>query len=106
MLGGEELQQLLKGHRREWNSNAHSLSIVKELELQYCEHKGLNPIWATQEGLARHQTRYDAPTGRGEYTKYRQPSLEAQVASISDPIAYSSHDLVDAFAAVTRPPKN
>lgn len=97
--GEEELQRLLKQHRLEWNSNAHSLSVVEDLELQYCDHRGLNLTWAVREGLARHKTRYDAPAETGEYVEYPQPSLEAQVASMADLIAYSTHDVEDALLA-------
>jgi dGTPase len=97
--GEDELKQLLKPSKLKWNSNAHSLRVVEELELQYCGYRGLNLTWAVREGLARHKTTYDAPTQDGEYMKYRQPSLEAQVASIADLIAYSTHDIEDALLA-------
>ncbi len=97
--GEQELQRLLKEHGLEWNANAHSLSVVEELELQYCEHHGLNLTWATQEGLARHRTRYDLPAETGEYAQYRQPSLEAQVGNVADLVAYSTHDVEDALVA-------
>ena len=97
--GEQELQRLLRQHGREWNANAHSLSAVEELELQYCEYHGLNLTWAMREGLARHRTRYDTPAETGEYAVYRQPSLEAQVANVADLIAYSTHDVEDALVA-------
>ncbi len=97
--GEQELQRLLRGHGLEWNANAHSLSVVEELELQYPEHHGLNLTWATREGLARHRTRYDPPVESGEYSKYRQPSLEAQVGNVADLLAYSTHDVEDALVA-------
>lgn len=97
--GEEELQRLLKEHNLEWNSNAHSLTIVAELESQYCEYPGLNLTWATREGLARHKTRFDFPAETGEYGKCSQPSLEAQVASVADFAAYSTHDVEDALLA-------
>src|SRR4030042_619652 len=97
--GEQELQRLLRQHGREWNANAHSLSVVEELELQYPEHYGLNLTWATREGLARHRPRYDTPAETGEYAVYRQPSLEAQVGNVADLIAYSTHDVEDAFVA-------
>lgn len=97
--GEEELNQLLKEQGLEWNSNAHSLSIVDETEVQYCEHRGLNLTWAAREGIARHTTRFDTPAASSEYDSYRQPSLEGQVASIADLIAYSTHDMEDALLA-------
>jgi len=97
--GERELDTLLRKQNLEWNSNAHSLKVVEELEIQYPEHSGLNLTWATREGLARHSTRYDDAGGGGDYERYRQPSPEAQVANVADLIAYSTHDVEDALEA-------
>jgi dGTPase len=97
--GEHILNNLLKA-KGGWNSNAYSLTIVDDLEIQYCEHRGLNLTWATREGLARHKTNFDKPSGEvNEYARYNQPSLEVQVANIADIIAYSTHDVEDALAA-------
>lgn len=97
---GEHMLNKLLIEEGGWNSNAYSLTIVEDLELQYCEHLGLNLTWATREGLARHKTNYDNPSGEvNEYARCNQPSLEAQVANIADTIAYSTHDVEDALAA-------
>ena len=45
-----------------------------------------------REGLAKHQTGFDTPPG-GETFDHVQPSLEAQIANLSDEITYYSHDL-------------
>lgn len=95
--GEDALNRLLADHGLSWNSNAYSLTLVEEVEQQYCDHPGLNLTWATREGLARHKTKFDQPADAGEYDKYPQPSLEAQAASIADTIAYCAHDLEDAL---------
>jgi len=96
--GEHELQEMLKQYNLEWNSNAHSLQVIEELELQYCEHFGLNLTWVTREGLARHQTFYDVPSAE-QYGIYAQPSLEAQLCNLADVIAYATHDIEDALVA-------
>ena len=97
--GEQELQYLLAQYGMKWNANAHSLTLVENLEVQYPEGRGLNLTWATREGLSRHSTKYDVPDDTGEYSKYSQPSLEAQVANLADVIAYSTHDVEDALFA-------
>lgn len=82
-----------------WNSNAYSLEIVENIEPQYCERRGLNLTWATREGIARHETKYDRPSEDNKYTTYKQPSLEAQITSIADTIAVNTHDVEDALMA-------
>ena len=97
--GEQELDNLLKGRGSKWNSNVYSLIVVEEVEVQYCEHQGLNLSWATREGLALHNTKFDAPVESDEYSNYKQCSLESQAANIADIIAYSTHDVEDALEA-------
>jgi len=97
--GEVALQGFLKVHGLTWNANAHSLTVVEESEVQYFQHRGLNLTWATREGIARHSTKFDTPVEEGEYAKYRQPSLETQIANLADLIAYCSHDVEDAIFA-------
>jgi len=97
--GEVALQEFLKGYDLVWNSNANSLTVVEESEVQYFQHRGLNLTWATREGIARHATKFDAPAEEGDYAKYKQPSLETQIANLADVIAYCSHDVEDAIFA-------
>lgn len=98
-IGEEALQKFLGESGLNWNANAHSLTVVEELEVQYFQHPGLNLTWATREGIARHATKFDAPVEEGDYAKYKQPSLETQIANLADLIAYCSHDVEDAIFA-------
>jgi dGTPase len=76
------------------------------LESPYCEHDGLNLSWETLEGLAKH----NGPVGNANWALAELdvayplqlstwPSLEAQVAAISDDIAYDNHDIDDGLRA-------
>ncbi|MHA1189595.1 MAG: dGTP triphosphohydrolase, partial [Alphaproteobacteria bacterium] len=100
-----------------FDHNAQSLRIVTELERRYPEFDGLNLTWETLEGLVKHngpvRDKMGEPTGpyAGRALPYaiarqmqvddldaaRSASLEAQVAAISDDIAYDSHDIDDAL---------
>src|SRR3954471_3462544 len=74
--------------------NRHSLRIVEEIEQKYPSFSGLNLTWEVREGLLKHNTGYDQPCEHGSFTA-KNASLEAQVANLSDEIAYYSHDLDD-----------
>ncbi len=91
--GETVLARLMKGHGG-FEHNLHSLRIVEELEQKYPNFSGLNLTWEVREGLAKHHTAYDHP-GRRKSFDAKNSSLEAQVANLSDEIAYYSHDLDD-----------
>lgn len=104
-VGEEALQEAAAEHYR-FEHNAQVLRILGEFEYQYMDFNGLNFSWETIEGLAKH----NGPTHEPhqivaeyndllnlELTAY--PSLEAQVVSLSDDIAYSSHDIDDGIAS-------
>ena len=89
-----------------FDHNAQSLRIVTKLESRYAAFDGLNLTWETLEGLAKHNgpvrhapgytAEYD---GRHRLELHTHASLEAQVAALSDDIAYHSHDLDDGMRA-------
>jgi dGTPase len=89
-----------------FDHNAHCLRVVMRLESPYCEHDGLNLTWEMLEGLAKHNGPVLSPTWAlaeldAAYPLELQswPSLEAQVAAISDDIAYDNHDIDDGLRA-------
>ena len=88
--GEEQLDELMRGHGG-FDHNAQSLRIVEVIERKYPRFPGLNLTWEVREGLQKHAAELAAP-GRGPLPN---PSLEAQVADLSDEIAYYSHDLDD-----------
>ena len=67
---------------------------MDELEQKYPGFQGLNLSWELREGLAKHETGFDAP-GENPGFRMRNSGLEAQVANLADEIAYYSHDLDD-----------
>jgi len=75
--------------------NRQTLRIVELLEHPYPDFAGLNLMYETRLGLARHQSPYDEPTGEDT----ENCSLEGQVANVADRIAYNSHDLEDGMRA-------
>ena len=74
--------------------NRHSLRIVEELEDRYPRFRGLNLTYEVREGLVKHETDYDIVDATG-YDPDLSATLEAQIASIADELAYSTHDLDD-----------
>jgi dGTPase len=73
------------------------LRIVDILEHPYVDFAGLNLMYETRLGLAKHKSTYDNPETRG--FNETCPSLEGQIADVSDRIAYNCHDLEDAMRA-------
>ena len=88
-----------------FDHNIQTLRIVLFLENRYYDFKGLNLTLETLDGLIKHNgpiknlKKFKKILGI-KYFKNKikftsSPSLEAQLASISDDIAYNSHDLED-----------
>ncbi len=88
-----------------FDHNIQTIRTILFLENRYYDFKGLNLTFETLDGLLKHNgpiknlTKYNKILGKN-YFKNRikfslSPSLEAQIASISDDIAYNSHDLED-----------
>ncbi len=85
-----------------FDHNAQTLRVVTRLEARYAAFDGLNLTWETLEGLVKHNGPLAKPpayiaayNARHDLMLGTQPSAEAQVASLSDDIAYHSHDLDD-----------
>ena len=91
-----------------FDHNGQTIRIITRLEARYAEFDGLNLTWETLEGIAKHNGplgKTNLPWALKEYTdKYdlaldTWPSLEAQLAAMSDDIAYHSHDVDDGLRA-------
>jgi dGTPase len=82
--------------------NLQSLRVVDELEAKYADFPGLNLMFETREGILKHCSKKNA-TELGDvgerFIDRTQPGLEAQIADISDAIAYNNHDVDDGFRA-------
>jgi dGTPase len=77
--------------------NRQALRVVDLLEHPYPDFAGLNLMFETRLGLAKHQSPYDRPGD--DIFPERNCSLEGQAADIADRIAYNCHDLEDALRA-------
>ena len=100
-----------------FDHNAQTLRILTKLEERYAEFNGLNLAWETLEGAVKHngpllgpllkdgRTLADLPAAIVEYCQDHDLELEghagpeAQVAALSDDIAYNNHDIDDGLRA-------
>lgn len=90
-----------------FDHNAQAIRIVTDLERHYADFDGLNLTWETLEGIAKHNGPVAQPWPWAlrecceaidlELETYA--SAEAQVAALSDDIAYNHHDLHDGLRA-------
>jgi len=84
-----------------FDHNYQSFRQVSLLENKYVSFDGLNLTWETLDGLIKHNgpiftsfNKYNL-SENFKFELNQNPSLEAQIASISDDIAYIAHDLDD-----------
>lgn len=90
-----------------FDHNAQAIRIVTSLERHYAEWDGLNLTWETLEGIAKHNGPVPAPVpvalaeydARHDLELHSHASAEAQVAALSDDIAYNNHDIHDGLRA-------
>ena len=102
---GEEVLNSCMKNFGGFDHNIQTLRIITILENRYYNFKGLNLSIETLDGLIKHNgplnnvKKLDQILGRNFFKKKINfslySSLEAQIASISDDIAYNSHDLED-----------
>ncbi len=81
-----------------FNHNHQSYRVVTQLERRYPDWPGLNLTYETLEGIAKHETEYDLSHVAG-FDVARRGSVEAQIANVSDELAYNAHDLDDGLQA-------
>lgn len=104
--GERGLQNAMKKYGG-FDHNIHSLKIMTKTEVHYPEFGGLNLTWETLEGTVKHNGPIKKVTSKylKDFNKKfdldikNYPSLEAQVASFADDIAYNNHDIDDGFRA-------
>ena len=89
-----------------FDHNAHTLRTLVTIETPYPAFTGLNLTWETLEGLAKHNGPVENPgwalaevEALFPLALETWPSLEAQVAAVSDDIAYDNHDIDDGLRA-------
>jgi len=116
--GERALDECLAGYGG-FDHNAQALRIVTDLERRYAAFDGLNLSWETLEGVVKHNgplighdgaavgryVRLGVPAPIIAYSKIQDlelwtyASAEAQVAALSDDIAYDAHDIDDGLRA-------
>jgi dGTPase len=113
---GEEALAKMTAGIGGFDHNAHALRLVTKLEHRYADFDGLNLTWETLEGLVKHNGPLIGPNaggaGRdklpGPIASFDArwplelgtwPGIEAQIAALSDDIAYVNHDLDDGLRA-------
>ncbi len=99
--GQDALNACMRDHGG-FEHNLQSLRVVDELEEKYADFQGLNLMFETREGILKHcSVRRAKELGAvgDRFLTGRQPSLEAQLANLSDEIAYNSHDVDDGLRA-------
>lgn len=77
-----------------FDHNKQSFRIVTKLEHRYTDFPGLNLTWEVLEGLVKHETEYDVSDAR-DFNPELRGNIEAQIANVSDELAYTAHDLDD-----------
>ena len=104
---GEDALHALMAPYGGFDHNAQAIRIVTSLERHYAEWDGLNLTWDCLEGIAKHNGPVVGalPYALADYIAchdlelYTHASAEAQVAALSDDIAYNNHDLLDGLRA-------
>jgi dGTPase len=96
-----------------FDHNAQTLRVLTALEARYADFDGLNLTWETLEGVVKHngpllapgQSEADLPWALTAYEGWRAlelhtyPGIEAQIAAMSDDVAYNNHDIDDGLRA-------
>ena len=96
-----------------FDHNGQGLRIVTGLEARYASFDGLNLTWEALEGLAKHNGPLIPAAGQTDRLPWAvaeqarqldlelhtQPGIEAQIAALSDDIAYNTHDVDDGLRA-------
>ncbi|MBZ0287069.1 MAG: deoxyguanosinetriphosphate triphosphohydrolase [Anaerolineae bacterium] len=91
--GEDTLNALMEDHGG-FNHNQQTYRILTQLERRYPDWPGLNLSFEVLEGIAKHETSIDLSAAVGFDTALRG-SIEAQIANLSDDLAYNAHDLDD-----------
>ena len=91
-----------------FDHNEQTLRILCQIEQRYASFDGLNLSWETLEGIAKHNgpvsSKNQRPTlkmldGLYDFKLDSFAGAEAQIANLSDDIAYLSHDIDDGLRA-------
>ncbi len=105
-IGEHFLRECMKDYGG-FDHNDQSLRVLTTLERKYPQWDGLNLTWETLEGIVKH----NGPVSKTPQIAVRElqekmdmelstyASIEAQIAALSDDIAYNNHDVEDGLRA-------
>jgi dGTPase len=108
--GEEELERQMAEYGG-FDHNVQTFRVVTELESRYPNFPGLNLTWETLEGVVKHNGPATGQLGRPAWRAIVDydavyplelggwASAEAQIAALSDDIAYNNHDVDDGLQA-------
>ena len=104
---GEDFLKIAMKDYGGFDHNDQSLRVLTTLERKYPEWNGLNLTWESLEGVVKHNgpiagEPHISVAELQEKTDLRldtYASMEAQVAALSDDIAYNNHDVEDGLRA-------
>ncbi|MFI4936531.1 MAG: deoxyguanosinetriphosphate triphosphohydrolase [Caulobacterales bacterium] len=108
--GEDELERQMTDYDG-FDHNVQTFRVVTELERRYPNFPGLNLTWETLEGIVKHNGPVSALLERPAWKAIVAfdaefelglggwASAEAQVAALSDDIAYNNHDVDDGLSA-------
>jgi dGTPase len=103
--GEEALDEAMRPYGG-FRHNDQTFRVLTLLERRYAEFDGLNLTWEALEGTAKHNGPIKNPpatiaawNARHDLELDTWPSAEAQVAALSDDIAYNNHDVDDGLRA-------
>ncbi len=108
--GEEALDEAMHPHGA-FDHNDQTFRILTQLERRYAAFNGLNLTWEMLEGIVKHngpllpETKKKVPPTIAAFQKEwsleleSHAGIEAQLAALSDDIAYNTHDFDDGFRA-------
>jgi dGTPase len=106
---GEDALQDAMAKYGGFDHNAQTLRVVTKIETRYPQFEGLNLAWETLEGVVKHNGPLMGPgedpgvlpwgfrayEGWEALELHTHAGVEAQIAALSDDIAYNNHDIDD-----------
>jgi dGTPase len=108
---GEDVLQIQMQGFGGFDHNVQTFRVVTKLERRYPRFDGLNLTWETLEGVIKHNGPVTDQLDKPSWTAIKEfdaeyrlgldtwASAEAQVAALSDDIAYNNHDVDDGVSA-------
>jgi dGTPase len=108
--GEDELERQMEGFGG-FDHNVQTFRVVTRLEQRYPRFEGLNLTWETLEGVIKHNGPVEEKLAKPSWRAIAEfdadyglrlstwASAEAQIAALSDDIAYNNHDVDDGVQA-------